>query len=380
MNTITNPIDVEEMLANSSFEIEAMKTASGFSKINFENLCQPLLHKFGAAVQRLPLSDSAFKEIDGAWKYGLTTATVALQYANSQMFFPDAIAEDRRLLEPQCHFAAFACTLATAVTMVTQNIQLLNKQEDDEYHPLATPVSLQTWLLDNPEVKLKWRRPKTTLSGMVSAAIAARFFPPGMLQPFDLKISLMIFGAINPTVSPNGIESTLARVVRMPSQKVLEHYQQYAAQEYQASDNSGQFTTSSASSIGKNLVDTVRVNKSPALSVEEILAQEQPLGESINAPNPAAVSSESLLENAKPELKEWFAAMVSHEKYSILKNQFKLTQEGIEIPATLLGMFGVSATTVRAWLDEGGLLEGRTSSGRGFVLKSGLADILKVGS
>lgn len=366
MTTILSSYPVREMLTDANEQIEAIRTASGLRDSHFQAFCMPLINSFASQVQRLPLSDSAYGSKNGAWEFGLTLAMVAYRYAASQIFFTTAQAEERRILEPQCHFAAFAAGLATSVTLVAQNAVITDKSDGDEFHILTAKTNFHDWLLDAKEPTFKWRKQAQPLTPMESAAVATQFLHMPFFNTFDLRITMMIFGAINPQQSPNGIETTMAKVVRMSTQKILEHHAVTAAKNYSERDVS----VTSASSV-QDLVTAMIETSSPSVAVNPLETSSSIAPSNVQQSSITRTPSEScenMLSKARPALREWFIALSKHEKYNDLKTTLVVTDQGIEIPSMMLGSFGVQAPTVKSWLDDAGMIVGRTANMRGIIL------------
>jgi hypothetical protein len=84
--------------------------------------------------------------------------------------------------------------------------------------------------------------------------------------------------------------------------------------------------------------------------------------------------AEEKLSRGHKVLREWFSALKQHPQFPVLKDQLVMGDEGIEVPVSMLGMFGVSGATVRKMMDDTGLILGRTSNARGVILHAGLRD------
>lgn len=380
MNNFLQPVTAGHLLAESADDIDAIKTAAGYREAHFQHYCLPVLAAFAAHVQQLPLSDKAYHDARGAWKFGLTACLVALRFAETQLFFPNMESEERRKLEPQCRFAAFAAVLGSTVALLAQNtlITVGRTESEDEYHPLVTPITLENWLRKFPEAKFAWRTNGHVLTAAEGAAIASKFMPSGLLANFDLRVALMIFGSILPQGSPNGLETTLSKVVRQAMNKVLERYLEKDAARYQqktaAVDQPGQ--------EGKAVSDSL-------IAMSSHVERSNPLDLSFNAgsaPAPAAAfqvaslgspaSAEAMLANANPVLKEWFKALKSHERFSDLKNHLVTTERGTEVPISMLGFFGVNGPKIKKMMMDAGMVVDRSDDHRAIILHPALNPLL----
>lgn len=405
------PISSAELIASSHDAIDAIKTAAGLSSAQFAALCMPVLRAYADHVQRLPLSAAAFGSSGGAWDFGMSAAMVAYRYAGTVIFFPTLGAEERRLLEPQCRYMAFVATLATAVATLAES-SILTAGED-EYHPLCIDGTLHTWLADHPRARFTWRVPAAPLSSQVGAAIAANFVPKRVLTNFDLRAILMMYEAITPKKTMNGVESTLARVVRDSVQVVVDHYRSKEAGSFKPDASSIAVSADESDSLANKLIavanPTILANPleapaaAPAVKQSAVAASDSATPQRNSAPEmpgagidqhrtasettsaaAAAINTspmtgdasdaENKLTRGHKVLREWFSALKQHPQFHVLKDQLVMSSAGIEVPVSMLGMFGVSGATVRKMMDDAGLILGRTSNARGVILHPGLSD------
>lgn len=409
------PVSSSELLASSHDAVDAIKTAAGLTDAQFTALCMPVLRAYADHVQRLPLTASAFASPRGAWEFGLTAAMVAYRYAGTVIFYPALGAEERRMLEPQCRYMAFLATLSTAVATVAEASIL--SAGDDEYHPLSVEGTLVGWLAEHPAAKFTWRTPAAPLSAQACAAIAANFVPKRLLANFDLRAVLMMYEAINPKTTMNGVESTMARVVRQAAQGVLDHYRTKQAGTFipeanvacvspvdaekvagkmiaaanptilanplemqaaapasagQAQTTAPANATQDASTVPAATGTAHSPSPTPAVSTAAVTAP--PQSDSPQQASGATNEGEEKLARANKVLREWFSALKQHPQFHVLKDQLVMNSDGIEVPVSMLGMFGVSGASIRKMMDDAELIIGRSSNARGVILHPGLRE------
>lgn len=412
MNKMLTPIASAALIEASHEAIDSIKTAAGLTEGQFAALCMPVLRAFADNVQRLPVSSTAFNAAGGAWEFGLAAAMVTYRYAGTVIFFPTLGAEDRRVLEPQCRYMAFLATLSTVVASVAGSS--IVSAGEDEYHPLCCEENLYEWLSTRPSANFAWRVPSAPLGARVGAAIAANFIPKRLLTNFDLRAVSMMYEAISPTTTMNGVESTLARVVRKAVQGVLDHHQTKQAAVFQADVNKPGLSPDEANKVASKIIAVE--NPTPVanllLDPPVMPARQAPpgagndLASSGSAPMEAtspksagasdtSEATSSLIENAPgamrgaPDLgndgeeklarankvlREWFNALKQHPQFHVLKDQLVINEAGIEVPVSMLGMFGVSGASIRKMMDEAGLILRRSENARGVILHPGLRD------
>lgn len=386
MNDFLTPISPDALLARSSAEIDAIQTAAGFTEQNFNYFFRPLLAAYATRVQQMPLSREAYSRACGAWDFGLVVAILTLRVASTRMFFPDVDSEERRVLEPQCRFAAFAAGLSTGIALVAQS-GVIGDESGDEYHPIASGDTLMAWLTKAKKPTFGWRSTIETLSSPECAAIAARFLPPGLLKDFDLRVALMIFNSINPKSAQSGVETTLSKVVRLSVEKALEAYMEEDKTTYKApTTNIGAVPTAAAVTRAADVMTTA--SAPPAQESFDHIASSPPTvrvtPNAVAAPQAAppgkspehGPASNDILANAHPVLKEWFTALIKHERYAELRERLVVTDLGIEMPGAMLGMFGLNGVTVKKYMEEAKLVVGRSANVRNVVLARELHPIL----
>jgi hypothetical protein len=386
MTTLLQPLPPEALIDRAGSAIEAIRTAAGFSDAQFNHLFLPILKQYGRCVQQLPLNQSYFSEQGGAWEFGLTVSILTLRLAGTRMFFPSLDSEARRALEPQCRFAAYVAGLATGVTIVAQNAKIFDG--DDEFHPLLAANSFHDWLSSAKKPHFAWRTDGQALTTQECAAIGAIFIPRGLLRNFDLRVVLMICNSINPPASASGIESTLAKVVRISTEKTVELYVQKQRSRYSEPDKPGVPLVQEAGRAATQLIesgrpDTAAVNplvpnpdgQSTASAPLAPIAMESISDDALQLANGDHTAA-ALLSKGDPVLLEWFRALTKHERYAAVKEKLIVTEFGIEVPSTILGSFGVSGATIKGFLESAGLIAGKATNMKNVLLSSHLKPVL----
>lgn len=140
MPNFIHPIDATDLLAQSSNEIDHIATALGLPRNAFDSYCRPLLRTYAEYVQKMPLMAQHFYDMGGAWSMGIHVALTASRVASQKIFFPNVGAEERRLLEPQCRYAAFVASLASGVAILNEHALV------GELHVLGSEWTL-CWLV-----------------------------------------------------------------------------------------------------------------------------------------------------------------------------------------------------------------------------------------
>lgn len=374
MPNFIHPIDATDLLAQSSNEIDHIATALGLPRNAFDSYCRPLLRTYAEYVQKMPLMAQHFYDMGGAWSMGIHVALTASRVASQKIFFPNVGAEERRLLEPQCRYAAFVASLASGVAILNEHA--LVREGDDFYHPLTYGGSLHTWLQAHARAEVSWRSPREQLTQAEKAAIAAIFIPRGLLGAFDLRIPKMIYGAINPILAMNGIESTLENVVRLSIEAVLKHFANHDQRTYRGVDQPLDESTILVNQVLSSTASTI-----PSTPQNAQVAAGSPTQHSgtptQSTPQPSSnVSLEFMLSKAHPALRDWFTAFKTSSLYEKNIAQVKITEEAIEFPIVLLGAFGLSGPQVRKHLEAAQMIFGKSLEGRALKMHLALRPLL----
>lgn len=376
MEHILSPTAPDLMIQQSRDEIESIKTAAGLPENHFRALCIPALRAYASYVQNLPLAATHFSDVGGAWRFGLIASMIAYRYSKTLLFFPSIGAEERRVLEPQCQYFAFLATLATGLSYVAGNAKVTF--EEDEYHPLMAGDSLFEWLKENGSAQFAWRPIAGSLSPQASAAIAARFIPKGLLQDFDVRPTLMFYESVSPKLAMNGLESTLSKVVRESITRVLEHYAQKDGEKFVPA--ASRLAIDGPAIAGK-LVATAQPGVEPINPLEDrtpaVPGRATPASAttpSTHLPDPPAAVADAgdLLRGASPVLVQWFAALKKHPNFEKLHGNLETTHEGIAVPLTMLGLFGVTSPTIRKLMEDAKIIVRRSDDAKSLILHPGL--------
>lgn len=380
MQTFMIPTNPDLMLATEAARIDDILTASGADNARFKRFYAPLIKSYALRVQQFPLSSTVFRDAAGAFEFGLIASMVALRYAGTQVFFPRLPSEDRRHLEPQCRYAAFVGVLASGVAMLAQNARVFDG--DVEYHPMVSPVNLMEWLLEHGNARLEWRVSPEKLTPAEGAAIAAHIIPLGMLEHFDIRVISMLYSAILPNPANSGIETTLAKVIRESLSKVFDHYAIEEQKRYRESVMPLKISSQSAQEMTNQLLNTTQRRD---LSSTLPAIASPPNASAYVSPQPGVAgfdkhvsgrTMDELLKAASPALQDWFKALVTHPNYSLLKDRLTVVEDGVEVPISLLGSFGVKGPTIRNFMIHAGMVVRRSINGQGIVLDSALKPIL----
>lgn len=410
------PLAVKTMFANSKAEIESIRTAAGFPKEQFDRIFLPLLFDYALNVQDMPLSKDWYHKPGGAWAFGLFISVVTLRVSADRIFFSELDSRERGTLERQCRFGAFAAGLASGIAILAESAKIAD-QSGAEFHPLTATNTLFDWLTDAKGVTFNWRPKGEKVTKPECTAIAARFLRPSIMGMFDLRVVRLTYSAVYPQSAPNATESLLAKAIRESIDATRERYCKKFFEFYDNEEKATPLPTAlEAAALGKDLAEegvhrelanplddaddgpataTTTVDPStgeitvvsakpapaapaqpPKLTAVAGTAASATVSPAPAAPRPAParpmsvqrtpdheeeevepeVTHLTLLADAAPELQDWFKALRHHERYDRLKEKLKITEDGIEVPATMIGALGLDGQTVLKFMRDANMV------------------------
>jgi hypothetical protein len=106
-----------------------------------------------------------------------------------------------------------------------------------------------------------------------------------------------------------------------------------------------------------------------------VVASREQASASASAAQPL-LSTEAFMANLPQVLREWFAAVVGDPNFDNVRTHFVVTELGVEIPAKLLGKYGVQGQTIRKLLEDAKVITGRSDDGTRFVFDSAVKGYL----
>ena len=345
-------ISSTELIRDESKLLDNIRMSVGETEQVFEGFYMPFIRVSADFAQQLPLSKKIFREARGAFQFSLIVAQVALNNAQSKIFFPAAPQEERRLLERQSWFMSYISAIMSSIALTYQHISIEDRGE--AYHPLLDRASLRAWLENHPNAVMHWRIDEPRFNPSEAAAIAAIMVPKGILANFDLRVVRSMYSSILPSSDPGQIESTMSRVVREAMHAVLSFYAKEEARRYREE-------------IPESPQDlTLAVPIETSGNAAPIEHQPEKLSE--QAPSP--------ISEIPQELKELFSIFKQHEHYRAMVEKIVVTEKGIELPLQILGSFGLRPVTVFEMLEKSGLVVEKSPNGKAVVLVPELKSFL----
>lgn len=348
----TSAILSTELIHEEHTLLDRVRMSVGETDAVFTAFYLPFIRVSAEAVQQLPLSKKIFREARGAFRFSLILAQVALNHAQSRIFFPSAPQEERRLLERQSWYMAFIAAIFSGVALTFSHVHI--QSQGKSYHPLLDKASLYNWLKRHPDTLITWRIDEPQLTPKEAAAIAAILVPRGMLAHFDLRVVKSMYSAILPSHDPVQLENTLSQVVREAMHAVLSFYGKEEARRYREK------SPHSPEDLSLNVPIEM-----PGDALTKATTPENPTDK---MPSP--------LEAMSPEVKELFTVFKRHEHYRAMAEKISVTDKGIEVPLQILGSFGLRPVTVFEMLEKSGLVVKKSPNGKAVILVHALKPFL----
>lgn len=400
------PLEILRELNARTEIFDLLLTSAGASGQEFDNRYVPLIEGLAAYVLETPLERTAFAEPGGGLRFGLTAAVFALKMAARMIFAPTMGSEDRRLLDKQYKFAAFAATIATIPTLVHTKVQVTSGPGASVWSPFHPYPHLAEWVKaegDGRTYDVLWRTADSVYPRSSSVAISSEIFQRGFWSAFHPMVVQDMYEAIAPQEKV-GKEGPLWICVYEGMRMARRHEQKAETAPYVSTDMPVSITPES-------LADAANPD-APAGTPSAPTPQSQPIeapapASTSDAPTPAAStpaakspkpnaahapSSEAPAQTAEGQgspssavpqlgpdmeravalakrlpvvLRELFEALPKKPDYAKLQAEIKKVEDGIEMPLKGLAGLGLNPSSLVEELDAQKLLIRKTTAGGG---------------
>lgn len=345
---------------------DAMRLAAGVSQTDFDRLYSPHLHRLCRTLQQSPLSRQGYPLPDGAVRFAVHSATLALQLAQASVFAPDEGAKARRELAPQYRFTVFASALGAAYIRVFRHVRFLvggvpwNPLSEIPLYDFAAKISTYeiAWAPDD-EIA-----PNPALDAMVFMAA----FPQGFWERFHPSVLQDLAGGLSP--AKNAVSETpMQRLLRTVTEKAFEQESLRIAQNVEASASIATLASS------QDLIET------PTKTLDQSIKADQRQGKkAANTADTTSSTKQANSSNPTPQIplpvRQFFAAMRGDEKFPEMREQIKMTPENVRVPLKFLGRYGQKPTYAAQMLESSGLVIAKNAEH--LVLRPEVASLLEI--
>lgn len=333
--------------------ISLIRTASGASDGSFASRYLPQLRRFAEYVQELPLDPEEFNQPLGAFRFGVTSAFLALRLSD-QAIFVSGHSHERRILDPQYRYAAYCACLATTIVLAHHNLIITLGGKPWSY--LAEQPNLYQAASLAGSYEVGWTRNLRKPSPQIGVVVLGQFFELGAWAEFSESVTSDMCSSINPSCTQVPGETPLAKVVRQGLEKARELEMKGRAGQYRPPPETASMPLSSIDS--------------GSLELEPVGSEETRKSDAEMPPRKASLTR---------ELQAWASFIRANAE---LQKKLTLEPDGtMRFEAAHLSGAGLRAQEVYDWLRNGGFIVAQNKEPtKHLVLSSTLARELKVES
>lgn len=207
------PVDPGELTARNERRIDLIaQCANESSRTEFERKWLVLVRRCADWFSSVPFSPELYREPAGAFRWTVETAFYAMRLAGGLKFGTNLTSERRRRIEPQYNYGVFLAAICSGLDEPYRHFDVERATDLQVWNPsVHGPVG--PWLA-GASYRVTRRATPLPVERMRTGMLAHALVGTELLGGLDSEVQAEIFGAINPTQSPMGVESLTHKVVR----------------------------------------------------------------------------------------------------------------------------------------------------------------------
>jgi len=186
--------------------------ANEASKAELDRKWLAVVRACAAWFSSLPLSAALYHEPGGAFRCTVETAFFAMRLAGGQKFGTNLSSEKRRRIEPQYNYAVFLAAVCSRLDEPYRHFHIERDSDRAVWNP-SVHGAVATWL-GASAYRVMVRDQALPVERMRTGMLAQMLIGSELLAGLDGEVLSELFGAINPVMQPQGVESLLHKVVR----------------------------------------------------------------------------------------------------------------------------------------------------------------------
>jgi len=371
--TAKSPDEVIRCVDERTGLLAQLQTAAGTQRDEFENFYEPLVESLASYVLECPLERDMYAEPGGALRFGLTSAIYALRHTTNKMYTGNLGSEQRRILDRQYRFAAFAATIASVPAIVHSNVLVRSGSNDETWSPYHGSPHLSGWVdqvCQGGIYLVNWRTDALPISLANAVVFAVDIFKWGFWQRFSQIVVREMFDSIAPEAKATSRDSPLLRTVRDGQTSAREYEKHAASGPYipvgmpvgvtpesvaaafpatAQGDGSvcapGELTEDAPSSPTPPWADG---NPAPSQGQPPVAAQPEPP----KPTNPAHAKARELLATLPPYVVDMFTAIHKKSDFEQVSGSWVEVEDGTEIAVTVLRELGRAPSQIMDDLEK----------------------------
>ncbi|MGT0193731.1 TraI domain-containing protein [Burkholderia pyrrocinia] len=207
------PIDAGELVTRNERRIDLIaQCANESSRAEFDRKWMVLIRRCADWFSSIPFSPELYREPAGAFRWTVETAFYAMRLAGGLKFGTNLSSERRRRIEPQYNYGVFLAAICSGLDEPYRHFEIERATDRQVWNP-SVHGALGPWLA-GASYRVARRATPLPVERMRTGMLAHALVGTELLGGLDSEVQAEIFGAINPTQSPMGVESLTHKVVR----------------------------------------------------------------------------------------------------------------------------------------------------------------------
>ncbi|RQZ67437.1 TraI domain-containing protein [Burkholderia sp. Bp9004] len=207
------PVDATELTARNARRIDLIaQCANESSRDEFERKWMVLVRRCADWFSSVPFSPELYREPAGAFRWTVETAFYAMRLSGGLKFGTNLSSERRRRIEPQYNYGVFLAAICSGLDEPYRHFDVERATDRQVWNP-SVHGALGPWLA-GASYRVARRATPLPVERMRTGMLAHALVGTELLGGLDSEVQAEIFGAINPTQSPMGVESLTHKVVR----------------------------------------------------------------------------------------------------------------------------------------------------------------------
>ncbi|KUY49101.1 TraI domain-containing protein [Burkholderia sp. RF2-non_BP3] len=207
------PVDAGELVTRNERRIELIaQCANESSRTEFDRKWMVLIRRCAEWFSSVPFSPELYREPAGAFRWTVETAFYAMRLSGGLKFGTNLPSERRRRIEPQYSYGVFLAAICSGLDEPYRHFDVERASDRQVWNP-SVHGAVGPWLAD-ASYRVARRATPLPVERMRTSMLAHALVGTELLSGLDAEVQAEIFGAINPTQSPMGVESLTHKVVR----------------------------------------------------------------------------------------------------------------------------------------------------------------------
>ncbi|MDN7683035.1 TraI domain-containing protein [Burkholderia cenocepacia] len=207
------PVDAGELIARNERRIDLIaQCANESSRDEFERKWMVLVRRCADWFSSVPFSPELYREPAGAFRWTVETAFYAMRLSGGLKFGTNLSSERRRRIEPQYNYGVFLAAICSGLDEPYRHFDVERATDRQVWNP-SVHGAVGPWLA-GANYRVTRRATPLPVERMRTGMLAHALVGTELLGGLDTEVQAEIFGAINPTQSPMGVESLTHKVVR----------------------------------------------------------------------------------------------------------------------------------------------------------------------